>query len=326
MSCSSMEPDPHMTDYHGAIGISAEPATNRRTYVSIASESLGHKILLEDDIKEPDHWRFQPIEDSVFGPLEEVLSQDHNECTSLDGSDAEVHSQQSQWTSSQQYLDHKTAPGSGRHLSIDRMLDDSMLTERPPSFFLRSATPPFGLSCSPPPQYTSFLHQLAEGEMPGDSILTRGSTLSFLRLRTPPLGLSYSPPTLDAGLLYESARGGPWGLSPSTTTTSPSEPSTTSRSTVSDVVRCENCDVLFSGEFRKGNLARHKRLKHSGKLEGMKNYKCPVIACNKVFARTDALLKHCRRLHPELAFSRMPRKTAKGSGKDPDVDMSNAPD
>lgn len=59
----------------------------------------------------------------------------------------------------------------------------------------------------------------------------------------------------------------------------------------------KDCTAVFSGIHRKGNLARHKRLKH----KGYQVYFCEDSSCDRVFKRLDARLKHYRRWHPDLA-------------------------
>jgi hypothetical protein len=60
----------------------------------------------------------------------------------------------------------------------------------------------------------------------------------------------------------------------------------------------EGCDAVFSGAYRRGNLARHKRSIHRG-LPG--TYLCEVLGCHRSFNRSDARLKHYRKHHPELS-------------------------
>lgn len=70
-------------------------------------------------------------------------------------------------------------------------------------------------------------------------------------------------------------------------------------STCPGVLRCEqdNCDAMFTGEYRKGNRQRHIRLKHGT----MKQYPCEAGGCARVFRRQDARLKHYRKHHNDLA-------------------------
>jgi hypothetical protein len=71
-------------------------------------------------------------------------------------------------------------------------------------------------------------------------------------------------------------------------------------------LRCEvdGCDASFSGEYRNGNLGRHRRQKH----RDLKSYDCENEACDKTFSRQDARLKHYRASHPGLASSHIARK------------------
>ncbi|KAF1950467.1 hypothetical protein CC80DRAFT_227461 [Byssothecium circinans] len=70
-----------------------------------------------------------------------------------------------------------------------------------------------------------------------------------------------------------------------------------SASTPAATLECviAGCDAKFSGEYRKGNLARHIRLRHAadGRIY-------PCAGCTKKFNRQDARLKHYRRRHPHL--------------------------
>jgi hypothetical protein len=77
------------------------------------------------------------------------------------------------------------------------------------------------------------------------------------------------------------------------------------RSVISgDSLRCPHsgCTSEFHGTYRRGNLARHCRLKHKGKIV---HYKCEAEACMSVFKRQDARLKHYRKHHPGLAKRRV---------------------
>jgi hypothetical protein len=69
-------------------------------------------------------------------------------------------------------------------------------------------------------------------------------------------------------------------------------------SNVPDPVLCEHCNQPYTGEYRRGNLARHKRQKH-GLAEQV--YLCEEPGCEKDFKRQDARLKHYRRCHPHRA-------------------------
>jgi hypothetical protein len=89
-----------------------------------------------------------------------------------------------------------------------------------------------------------------------------------------------------------------WDSSIQSTTALQSEHSTTSSSTDPPESHCdiEGCSTVFSGVHRKGNLSRHKRLKHSDRV-----YVCEDASCGRVFNRQDARLKHYRKYHLRLA-------------------------
>ncbi|KAI8936496.1 hypothetical protein NX059_006901 [Plenodomus lindquistii] len=76
-----------------------------------------------------------------------------------------------------------------------------------------------------------------------------------------------------------------------------SEGSMTSAS-VPDILVCDNCGTQFRGIYRKGNLARHARLKHKGETETV--YVCEECPNERTFKRKDARLKHYRKHHPYL--------------------------
>ncbi|CAN9265984.1 unnamed protein product [Alternaria alternata] len=59
----------------------------------------------------------------------------------------------------------------------------------------------------------------------------------------------------------------------------------------------DGCVAIFSGMYRKDNLARHKRLKHKGPVV----YECEDLLCDRVFYSRDVRTKHYRRWHPSLA-------------------------
>jgi hypothetical protein len=63
----------------------------------------------------------------------------------------------------------------------------------------------------------------------------------------------------------------------------------------------DGCPKTFQGIYRRGTRQRHMRLRH-GKVRGQeeKEYSCEAVACNKVYMRQDARLKHYRKRHPEL--------------------------
>ncbi|KAH7095734.1 hypothetical protein FB567DRAFT_37372 [Paraphoma chrysanthemicola] len=60
---------------------------------------------------------------------------------------------------------------------------------------------------------------------------------------------------------------------------------------------CPSCSKIFAGDYRRGNLLRHMRLKHSGLA---REYHCEAEGCERVFRRHDARLKHYRNKHPNL--------------------------
>lgn len=69
---------------------------------------------------------------------------------------------------------------------------------------------------------------------------------------------------------------------------------------VPDNLACDvgRCGAQFIGDYRKGNLARHMRLKH-GASERI--YPCEAPNCRREFKRQDARVKHYRRHHIELS-------------------------
>ncbi len=73
-----------------------------------------------------------------------------------------------------------------------------------------------------------------------------------------------------------------------------------------DTVRCQQCLTLFTGTYRKGNLARHIRDQHAV-VKG-KKFKCTDARCDKWFTRKDALLKHARVCQPGLHSEAVKRK------------------
>lgn len=62
---------------------------------------------------------------------------------------------------------------------------------------------------------------------------------------------------------------------------------------------CELCGKKYTGNYGKGNLNRHRRQHRDGI-----QCPCPVTNCRSHFKRSDALLKHLRRKHPESAARR----------------------
>ncbi|KAH7397202.1 hypothetical protein BKA66DRAFT_236324 [Pyrenochaeta sp. MPI-SDFR-AT-0127] len=87
----------------------------------------------------------------------------------------------------------------------------------------------------------------------------------------------------------------PWAAASSATA-----PSTVSTSKYfeSPNIYCGQCGVEFTGVYRRGNLKRHVRQKHTGTKGGP--YTCEADGCYRVFARQDARLKHARKHHPGL--------------------------
>lgn len=69
-----------------------------------------------------------------------------------------------------------------------------------------------------------------------------------------------------------------------------------------------NCRAEFKGEYRKGNRARHWRVRHGGSDGSAKNFECEDTSCNKTFYRSDARLNHYRKQHPSLASPPQTRK------------------
>jgi uncharacterized C2H2 Zn-finger protein len=63
-----------------------------------------------------------------------------------------------------------------------------------------------------------------------------------------------------------------------------------------EVLLCELCDASFVGNHRRGNLGRHKRLKHVSV-----EFPCEEGRCERIFRRKDARLKHYRKHHPWMA-------------------------
>ncbi|KAF2706854.1 hypothetical protein K504DRAFT_504942 [Pleomassaria siparia CBS 279.74] len=85
--------------------------------------------------------------------------------------------------------------------------------------------------------------------------------------------------------------------SPSSSTRSVATPSTP------DPLLCpyDGCDIPFTGNYRRGNRARHIRQKHTD----VKIYECEGrsldgLACMRIFKRQDARLRHYRKEHPNL--------------------------
>jgi hypothetical protein len=85
---------------------------------------------------------------------------------------------------------------------------------------------------------------------------------------------------------------------------------------VPDVLVCNyaGCKVTFTGAYRKGNQARHIKLKHHPANDSF--YPCEVETCHHAFRRQDARLKHYRSHHQHLASAApirrgMPSKSIK---------------
>jgi hypothetical protein len=69
------------------------------------------------------------------------------------------------------------------------------------------------------------------------------------------------------------------------------------------------CEVTFTGEYRRGNLARHMRRYHKA---NPRMYFCEVSDCKRSYLRSDARLKHYRRFHPDrVAGPAVPRRPSK---------------
>jgi hypothetical protein len=66
-----------------------------------------------------------------------------------------------------------------------------------------------------------------------------------------------------------------------------------------ETLSCQDCDKTFRGDYRKGNLGRHRRTQHCGGQ--LHVFACEDLQCQRRFRRKDALLKHYRRRHPELS-------------------------
>lgn len=83
----------------------------------------------------------------------------------------------------------------------------------------------------------------------------------------------------------------------------------------SDPIFCSICNTAYSGEYRKGNLARHRRQKH-GDEEQL--YPCEESYCSQIFKRQDARLNHYRKEHqwraPHPPLPRRFEPSVTGSG------------
>ncbi|RAQ99457.1 hypothetical protein DDE82_008232 [Stemphylium lycopersici] len=72
----------------------------------------------------------------------------------------------------------------------------------------------------------------------------------------------------------------------------------TSTIAAGNTLLCNVCKAKFTGLYRRGNLARH--VKHQHANASKVPYMCRLAGCLKVFARSDARLKHERKQHPWL--------------------------
>jgi hypothetical protein len=95
----------------------------------------------------------------------------------------------------------------------------------------------------------------------------------------------------------------PWATASSSTT--PTAPPSIG-ATDDDIICCGQCGVEFTGVYRRGNLGRHVRHKHTQAKGGP--FTCMAEGCYKVFARQDARLKHARNHHPGLHGEPIQRK------------------
>lgn len=84
-----------------------------------------------------------------------------------------------------------------------------------------------------------------------------------------------------------------------------------------EILECpsDGCGVQFRGDYRRGNLNRHRRQKHGGGVYGLTTFfPCEVESCERSFRRKDARLKHYRRHHPHLATIPTLRKEGQSAG------------
>lgn len=97
--------------------------------------------------------------------------------------------------------------------------------------------------------------------------------------------------------------------------------SSTLTTTSQTSVVCQICAVEFTGKYSRGNLARHMRHIHDGRIVLLE---CADETCDKRFKRQDARLKHIRKYHPHLASAALPRKRGHGtSHKEQDYEFEN---
>jgi hypothetical protein len=94
----------------------------------------------------------------------------------------------------------------------------------------------------------------------------------------------------------------------------------TSRYSGNGSISCEECGQEFTGAWGRGNLKRHVREKHG--LENGGPYTCIAEGCFRVFQRTDAVLKHARRKHPELNLPPVQRRRGTEHDTNPSLDES----
>ena len=99
----------------------------------------------------------------------------------------------------------------------------------------------------------------------------------------------------------------PWAAASNATATSTVS---TNKYFDNTTIRCGQCGVEFTGAYRRGNLARHVRQKHTAAKGGP--YTCTADGCYRVFARQDARLKHARKHHPGLC----PEPTLRKQGRE----------
>jgi hypothetical protein len=85
---------------------------------------------------------------------------------------------------------------------------------------------------------------------------------------------------------------------------------------------CPQCEATFQGEYRKGNLLRHKRREHGH--PGPLSFPCKEPRCGKIYKRPDALRKHERDRHrkPTELRDRSSEPRAGQSSRLPDADAS----
>lgn len=94
--------------------------------------------------------------------------------------------------------------------------------------------------------------------------------------------------------------------------------SSTSISETTTTLNCEHCSQKFSGLYARGNLARHRRLKHKGLVV----YECEELHCNRIFLRQDARTKHYRRRHRHLASGPAYSRRSHQNQSDYDIDSN----